>query len=120
MYSHQRFITSMAATLVVAATPLVSFAAPQALGGPDTYLVVLRDGVSSDRAAREHGAQYQFDPAHVYRAALNGYAAPMGALTAERLKADPDVLYTAPDVEVQAPWQPGNSPADPNQPGSYF
>jgi subtilisin len=114
MYSHKTFITSLAATLIVAATPLVSSAAPASLGGPDTFIVVLRDGVSSDRVARDQAARYQFAVSHVYGVALNGYAAAMRGDIAERLKADPDVLYVAPDVAVQAPPQPGPTENDPS------
>jgi subtilisin len=115
VYRHATtLITSMAATLIVATTPLGASAAPASLGGPDTFIVVLRDGVDSDRGAREQAARHQFAVSHVYGAALNGYAARMRGDIAERLKADPEVLYVTPDVAVHAPPQRGPSETDPS------
>jgi subtilisin family serine protease len=58
------------AVLLAAAVPASAAAAP-----PDSYIVTLKDGVSSSAVAAEHRSRLGADVRFVYTAALNGYAA---------------------------------------------
>ncbi|MDP8960901.1 MAG: S8 family peptidase, partial [Actinomycetota bacterium] len=99
--------------MALLAVPGVSGAAPSAhssaAGRPDAYIVVLNDGVHPGQAAAEHARRLGAEVGHVYRAALNGYAAriPAGRLT--ELRADPRVAYVEADGAVTTtaqtiPW----------------
>ena len=80
--------------------PAVSGAAPSpGAGRPDSYIVVLKDGTDPRRTADEHARRLGAEVGHVYRAALNGYAARIPAGRVGELQADPRVAY----VEVDGP-----------------
>ena len=68
----------------------------------DQYIVVLKPGADADRVAREHRTRHGASVKHVYRAALDGYAAriPEGRLAA--LRADRRVVSVERDAEVRA------------------
>jgi len=105
-----------AALIVTASIPAATHAAAERADG---YIVVLRDGATSDKVAREQAARYGFDVKHLYQAALNGYSASFGADIAERLAKDPDVAYVSPDFVVQAPPEPGDHIIE-VPPGPFF
>jgi subtilisin len=92
------------------AIPGVSGAAPsQGAGRPDSYIVVLKDGADPGEAAREHARRVGAEVRHVYRAALNGYAARLPAGRVAELRADPRVAHVEADGAVAAtaqvlPW----------------
>lgn len=73
--------------------PGVSGAAPSApssgAGRPDAYIVVLKDGIDPGRAADDHARRLGAEVGHLYRAALNGYAARIPAGRLAQLRADP-------------------------------
>ncbi len=88
----------------------VSGAAPSPVTGrPDPYIVVLKDGADPGQAAEGHARRHGAEVGHVYRAALNGYAARLPAARVAELRADPRVAYVEPDAEVTTtaqalPW----------------
>lgn len=94
----------MAALLLFATTAMGSaWARP---GGPtnddrDRYIVVLDHGVSSQRAASEHGRQHGFRADHVYRFALSGYSAEMSERAVTRIARDPRVLWIELDRKIE-------------------
>jgi subtilisin family serine protease len=100
-----RLLGVLAAALIVTAS--VPAATQAAAERADGYIVVLREGASSDKVAREQAARYGFDVQQLYSSALTGYAASFSEDVAKRLSADPDVAYVSPDFTVQAPPQPG-------------
>ena len=53
----------------------VAFPASAAAAPPESYIVVLKDGVSSSAVANEHATRFGAAVRYVYSAALNGYAA---------------------------------------------
>ncbi|MGI9023458.1 MAG: S8 family peptidase [Acidimicrobiales bacterium] len=76
---------------------------------PDRYIVVLKDGVDTGRAADEQRRALDVEVRQVYRSALNGYAARIPADRVARLRADPRVAYVEADAPVKAtaqtlPW----------------
>ena len=86
---HGRQAFTITALLVAAA-----FAAAPAAAQTPSYIVVLRDSVSSAstetaRLERVHG----FRSEHVYGHALKGFAARLGKRQLARVKADPDVAF---------------------------
>jgi subtilisin len=106
---HGRQAFTITALLAAAA-----FAAAPAAAQTPSYIVVLRDSVSSAstetaRLERVHG----FHSEHVYGHALKGFAARLGTRQLARVKADPDVAFVSPDRELriaaQVPLLPGES-----------
>jgi aqualysin 1 len=103
---------SVAAFLVLAllVVPGVSGAAPSPVAGrPDSYIVVLKDATDPRQAADEHARRLGVEVGHVYRAALNGYAARIPAGRVGELRADPRVAYVEADGAVTTtaqtiPW----------------
>jgi subtilisin family serine protease len=83
-----------AATARPGAAP-ISTAAPKAI--PDHYIVVLKDGADPRAVAAISG----ITPAHVYTAALNGFAAQLNQGQLNALQHHPGVAYIAQDQEVQ-------------------
>lgn len=79
-----------------APTPLLSAAAGNSIR--DQYIVVLRKGASPTGAAAAVGA----NPMHVYRAALNGFAARLNPAQVEALRKNPNVDYIEPDGVMSA------------------
>ncbi|HEY0022284.1 MAG TPA: S8 family peptidase [Longimicrobium sp.] len=79
------------------AAPLAS-ANVQAGNIQDQYIVVFKAGASANAAAAAVGAR----PLHVYRAALNGFAAKLNAAQLAALRNNPQVDYIAPDQVVTA------------------
>ena len=99
--------------MAVLAVPGVSGAAPSApssgAGRPDAYIVVLKDGIDPGRAAADHARRLGAEVGHLYRAALNGYAARIPAGRLAELRADPRVDYVEADGAVATtaqtlPW----------------
>lgn len=70
-----------------------------------TYIVVLKDGVDSQKVAVEHATTNGFNVPFVYKAALNGYAAPMSELVVRLLKSDSRVLFISEDRKVRTTAQ---------------
>ena len=64
----------------------------------DQYIVVFKAGASPRAAAAAVGAT----PSHVYRAALNGFAARLNAAQLAALQKNPNVEYISPDEVITA------------------
>ncbi len=99
--------------MAILAVPGVSGAAPSApssgAGRPDPYIVVLKEGIDPGRAADDHARRLGAEVGHLYRAALNGYAARIPAGRLAELRADPRVDYVEADGAVATtaqtlPW----------------
>ena len=99
-------VTAVVAVLLAAGLPSGATAAPAEPRA--TYVVVLRDGASPDRAAeaaRRHGAEVRF----VYRHALRGYAARMSPAAVDAVRRDHSVVL----VEKDAPVSVGGTQPNP-------
>jgi aqualysin 1 len=97
----------------ILSVPGVSGAAPPTpapgAGRPDAYIVVLKDGIDPRGAADDHARRLGAEVGHLYRAALNGYAARIPAGRLAELRADPRVDYVEADGAVATtaqtlPW----------------
>jgi subtilisin family serine protease len=64
--------------------------------------VVLEDGARADAVARRHADRFDLRIAHVYRHALEGYAAPMTPAVAGSIASDRAVRWVQRDTVVQA------------------
>ena len=102
--------------LALATTPLspaVAKAPPQSDQIPGRYIVTLKDTAAADaagveaavNAAVEEAATLGAEVQHVYRHALQGYAASMSPSVAATLTDDPRVSSVEPDRRVQATAQ---------------
>ncbi len=106
----RKLIFAAFVVMAMLAVPSVSAAAPSAAGGrADSYIVVLGDGIDPGQAAEEHAQRLGAEVRHVYRAALNGYAARIPAGRLAELRADPGVVYVEADGAVATtaqtlPW----------------
>ena len=74
---------------------------------PGRYIVVLKPtiqaaGLSSQSVSDRHVAQFRVQRSHVYRAALQGYAAALSDTQVQQLLLDPEVDYVEPDQRVWA------------------
>ncbi|HEX6074700.1 MAG TPA: S8 family serine peptidase [Micromonosporaceae bacterium] len=98
------------AALVAAATVAMASPAQGAEGNilgtnakdtiPGSYVVVFKDGVSSQASTLAN--RYNGKITHLYKAALNGFAAKMSAADARRAAADPAVAFVEQDRVVRA------------------
>jgi len=70
--------------------------------GATPVIVVLRDGVDPAATANDHSARYGADVAHVYTAALRGYAARVPAARLGALASDSRVAFISEDRPVSA------------------
>src|SRR5688500_6861932 len=93
--------------LHVAAAP----APAPATGGPEDFIVVLRDGVDSRAVAQEHAARHRAQVRFVYEHALRGYAArassgAIGAIAADARVAsvERDQTVTVRGTQSPATW----------------
>jgi subtilisin len=75
-------------------------AAAASLDGADSYIIVLNDGVDPASVANEHAARYGAAVAHVYSAALNGYAARVPVARLGDLARDARVAFISEDRPV--------------------
>ncbi|MBW3556392.1 MAG: S8 family serine peptidase, partial [Actinobacteria bacterium] len=104
---------SFAAGLGLVAAGLVALApsapaAPHDEGViPGAYLVTLRSG-DPGAVAREHARAHSGEVAHVYRAALRGYAAHFSAQAAARISRDARVASVVPDRVVTMAGKPSS------------
>ncbi len=85
------------------AAPITAQPAQDAV--PDSYIVVLRDGVDARSVAQEHANAHALRVAHVYSHALKGYTARIPAASLARVKADRRVLFVSADRVVHAVGQ---------------
>ena len=83
-----------------AAVPGIPLAGPQSVAG--AWIVTLEPGASSEVVAKEHAQQHGARVDHVYRHALNGYAARMSEQFAEQVSRDPRVASVERDQVVTA------------------
>jgi subtilisin len=91
-------------------TALTTLAAPASVGpppaGPGTvpgaWIVTLDEGAAPERVADEHARQHGARVDHLYRYALNGYAARMSEQAAARVAQDPRVASVERDQVVTA------------------
>ncbi|MGH2685012.1 MAG: S8 family peptidase, partial [Actinomycetota bacterium] len=93
------------ALLLLAVVAAPSAATPERADGPDgpdhrqPYVVVLRDDAGDpEGAANRHGARAR----HVFRRALNGYAADLSGAQLAALQNDPAVAFVEPDLPIEA------------------
>jgi subtilisin family serine protease len=86
--------TPAAAATALHSASLISAAAPKAI--PDHYIVVLKDGADPHAVAALSGVT----PAHVYTAALNGFAAQLNQGQLNALQHHPSVAYIEQDQEI--------------------
>ncbi len=70
--------------------------------GATPVIVVLRGGADPAATANDHSARYGADVAHVYTAALRGYAARVPAARLGALASDPRVAFISEDRPVSA------------------
>lgn len=76
---------------------------------PGAYIVTLHDHVSPDRAAADHSRAHGAQVRHVYRHAINGYAAAMSDAAAARIAGDSRVRSVVADRVVHALGKPVKS-----------
>ncbi len=94
----RKFCFATAVFMAAMVVPGVTGAAPSLPPGPpDSYIVVLKDGVDSGQVASEHARGLGAEVRHVYRAALNGYAARVPVARLADLRGDPRVAYVEAD-----------------------
>jgi subtilisin family serine protease len=90
--------------LAVAGLTALATAVPPAAAAPagplGRYIVVLEDGTDAAAVSTEHAAELGVVTGHVYRSAIDGYAARMPAAVATTLEADPRVAYVQVDRKV--------------------
>jgi len=79
---------ALSSTLNVAATPATQ---------PESFIVVLRDGVDSRAVARDHAARHQASVRFVYEHALQGYAGRIAPGAIGAIAADNRVAYVERD-----------------------
>ena len=107
----KKIIGATVCALVLAAAPTTSAAAPVTTPSAQTtnrYIVTLDTGLegefhtNAEAVAAEHASELGATVSHVYRHALNGYAASMTPQTAAEIARDPRVRAVQPDREVHA------------------
>jgi subtilisin family serine protease len=104
---HRRIL--VVAVLVVFAALLPVSAGAGDGGGPDRYIVVLKDAVDPAAVANIHAKKYGASVDHVWGHALHGYSAVIPNDRVAAVRADADVAYveTDGDVSIDAqtlPW----------------
>src|ERR1035441_612081 len=82
--------------LVILGSPSASAATNEIAPAKFSYIVTLRREADQDGCARAFSVQRH----HIYRHALNGFAANLDAATVEKLKHDSRVLAVEPDGDV--------------------
>jgi subtilisin len=82
---------------------------------PGAYIVTLIDAASPENVSAEHGRQHGAQVGHVYRHALNGYAARMSEEAARRVSRDARVKSVEPDRVVTTAAKPGQTTTAPPQ-----
>jgi subtilisin family serine protease len=96
--------------LAAALTALVPVVAlPAQAGGPNRYIVVLKQAVDSNAVAKMHAAKYGASVEDVWAHALHGYSAVIPNDRVAELRADANVAYVEPDGEATitaqtVPW----------------
>jgi aqualysin 1 len=87
--------------LAAALTALVPvLALPAQAGGPNRYIVVLKQAVDSNAVAKMHAAKYGAGVEDVWAHALHGYSAVIPNDRVAELRADPNVSYVETDGEA--------------------
>ncbi|UMO99940.1 S8 family peptidase [Amycolatopsis sp. EV170708-02-1] len=81
----------------------------QAIKG--SYIVVLKDGISTRSAVGSQAQKYGATVKHRYDKALNGYAADMSESQARRLAADPSVAYVQQNQTIRLSESQPNPPS---------
>ena len=106
----RKFIVATVVLVAIVTVPAASVATPTSSPIPhDTYIVVLNDGVDPAAVANEHARAHRAELRHLYRAALNGYAARIPSARLAQLRTDPRIAYIDVDGPVAAtaqtiPW----------------
>ncbi|HEV3407366.1 MAG TPA: S8 family serine peptidase [Gaiellaceae bacterium] len=72
---------------------------------PGQYIVVLESDADSGAIAKAHARSANADVSHVYRRALNGYAARLSAAGLKAVRSDPRVAFVSEDRAVRATAQ---------------
>src|SRR5262245_45017242 len=86
-------------------------AAPASAAAADPYVVVLKPGANPAAKAKSVGTS----PSHIYKAAIDGYAANLSAPQLAKVKADPAVDYVVPDDPLAVSAADKPSPPPPAQ-----
>mgnify|MGYP002336239448 CR=1 FL=1 len=96
--------TALGLTALTAFAAPASAEVPAATPGsiPGAWIVTLDEGESPDRVSNEHARQHGAEVSHVYRHALNGYAARMSEQGAARVASDPRVASVERDKVITA------------------
>jgi subtilisin len=93
---HRRFVVALVA-LAVSLTLAGSAGAGRV---PGQYIVVLKESTDARAVAADHARSANADVLHVYRHALEGYAARLTDRGLAKVRSDARVLYVAQDREV--------------------
>jgi subtilisin family serine protease len=93
----RKLLIAAAVVVAVVTAPAAGAAAAPSANGAEAYIVVLKDGTDPGEVAAEHARGHGAEVRHVYRAALNGYAAQIPAARLGGLRADPRVAYVEAD-----------------------
>lgn len=96
-------LTLLLGTFVGAPTASSSTSDSDVIAG--AWIVTVKDGYSSARVAHDHAARHGARVSHVYRHALNGYAAKMSDTAAARVARDSRVSRVEADRVVRASAQ---------------
>jgi subtilisin family serine protease len=99
-----RFRRSLLAIAGLAAALLgLCSAGAQAEEPLNPYIVVLEDSVNHPgRVAQRHAVNRDADLSHIYKTAIEGYAAEMTPVDMRAVREDPNVAYVEPDRPVEA------------------
>jgi subtilisin len=87
------------------AVSLVSAGSAAAGTIPGQYIVVLESNADSGAVANAHARSANAEVSHVYRRALNGYAARLSAAGLKAVRSDPRVAFVSEDRAVRATAQ---------------
>ncbi|MGH3469869.1 MAG: S8 family peptidase, partial [Thermocrispum sp.] len=111
-------VAGTAAAVVALGGPAVASAEQGAILGADSknaiegsYLVVLKDGVSTRAESSAHADQYDAKVTRTFKSALRGYAAKMSESDAKRLAADSSVAYVEQNQRVSVAADQLNPPS---------
>jgi len=98
----RRALVLIATLLMVVGLLAGTGTATAAPGDAGRYVVVLQPTADPAATAAEHVQRHGASVSHLYRYALNGYAATMSARAAAAVAADPRVLLVEADQQVRA------------------
>lgn len=80
--------------------PLIAKDSPKQIKGE--YIVVLKEGISSELKAKDLAKQYQGKMKHVYKKALNGFSVSLNDKQLEKMRLNPAIEYIEANQMVDA------------------